>query len=73
MTPRFNPIRRFDFTVGGQPIEPKPELVLQTDFFKLDYEVYYWLEKDKGQNCVVDPGCLADVNIYKYKDEKQGK
>jgi hypothetical protein len=22
---------------------------------------------------VVDPGCLADVNIYKYKDEKQGK
>jgi hypothetical protein len=58
--------------VQGQPIEPKPEFVLQTKLFHLD-NAYYKLAKDNGQNCVLDPACLADVNVYKYRDEKVGK
>jgi hypothetical protein len=74
MTPRVNAIRRFDYTVKGVPIEPKPELVLQTEMFELD-DHEYWLKNngqrwDSYQDCVNDGACLADVDIYKYKDSK---
>jgi hypothetical protein len=70
MTPRVNAFRRFDYTVRGKPIDDQPELSLQTYFYKLDYKVY-WPANDRGQNCVIDPVCLADVNIFKYPDEDE--
>jgi hypothetical protein len=72
MTPRFNAIRRFDYTVQGEPIEPKPELTLQTYSYTLD-KGYHRFPNDHGQNCVLDPACLADVNIFKYRNDNFGK
>jgi hypothetical protein len=64
MSTRVNAIQTFDYKVQGQKVEPKPKLVLQTKDYTLDY-VYYKPAKDEGQNCVEDPVCLANVNIFK--------
>jgi hypothetical protein len=64
MSTRVNPIQTFDYKVQGQKVEPKPELYLQTKYYKVDYH-YREPKKDKGQDCVRDEECLADVHIYK--------